>query len=161
MFYSLFRFFWPHVMKNVSVNFVSSYFCKMNDYSRGLFRKLNLMRLNTSGCNLQQDVKAAVRLFKLHLTVSNLLVLGLYCPAKAAWLVTYNWPWGEPLCKFVHFCWLFAFCLSSNIVASISADRMLSVWRLCRLKDVSHFTCFLQMQTQLSLPIVTFERART
>ncbi len=67
---------------------------------------------------------------KLHLNISNLLVLFVYCPTLIGWLITYSWTAGNWLCKAMRFLWMFAFHLNSNIVASIAVDRFLNVQRM-------------------------------
>uniref|UniRef100_A0A914W1R6 G-protein coupled receptors family 1 profile domain-containing protein n=1 Tax=Plectus sambesii TaxID=2011161 RepID=A0A914W1R6_9BILA len=89
-----------------------------------------------------RELKMVMVTLKLHLTLANLLVLLLYCPWKVVWLITYQWKIGGDLgCRLLQFCWLFAFCISSNIVVCIAVDRARIVWKLCNIaKDAKALT---------------------
>ncbi len=63
--------------------------------------------------------------FRLHLTISNLLVLWIYCPAKSVWLLMHVWHGGSLLCKLYSYVSMFSFQLWSNLVVAISLDTLL------------------------------------
>uniref|UniRef100_A0A914W2B1 G-protein coupled receptors family 1 profile domain-containing protein n=1 Tax=Plectus sambesii TaxID=2011161 RepID=A0A914W2B1_9BILA len=83
----------------------------------------------------QKNVKTGHLLFKIHLIVTNLVVLVLYCPLKIAWLVTYEWRFGDIGCRLINFAWMGAFCLVSNMVTSIAIDRAIIFRRLMKAKE--------------------------
>uniref|UniRef100_A0A914RP09 G-protein coupled receptors family 1 profile domain-containing protein n=1 Tax=Parascaris equorum TaxID=6256 RepID=A0A914RP09_PAREQ len=56
-------------------------------------------------------------ILKRHLNYSDLLVLFVYVPSRACWLLTYDWRGGNFLCKLI----------SSNVIVCIALDRLLSV----------------------------------
>uniref|UniRef100_A0A915AUN6 G-protein coupled receptors family 1 profile domain-containing protein n=1 Tax=Parascaris univalens TaxID=6257 RepID=A0A915AUN6_PARUN len=66
-------------------------------------------------------------ILKRHLNYSDLLVLFVYVPSRACWLLTYDWRGGNFLCKLVKFLHTFAFQISSNVIVCIALDRLLSV----------------------------------
>ncbi|CAK5084999.1 unnamed protein product [Meloidogyne enterolobii] len=48
-------------------------------------------------------------MLKKHLNYSDLLVLFIYVPSRACWLVTYDWRGGDLLCRLIKFAHTFAF----------------------------------------------------
>ncbi len=83
-------------------------------------------------------LKYAFMMLKLHLNISNLLTLLVYCPTAAGWLISYRWMAGDLMCRLVQFLWLFSFHLNSNIVASIAIDRLRNVLRMLLLNQNSN-----------------------
>ncbi|KAF8372156.1 hypothetical protein PRIPAC_78585 [Pristionchus pacificus] len=71
--------------------------------------------------------KATFLLLKLHLTVSDLMLLFFYAAPQLAWNITYEWIAGDFLCKFYNYISLASFYLSSNITACIAVDRLRTV----------------------------------
>uniref|UniRef100_A0A7E4V4L3 G_PROTEIN_RECEP_F1_2 domain-containing protein n=1 Tax=Panagrellus redivivus TaxID=6233 RepID=A0A7E4V4L3_PANRE len=66
-------------------------------------------------------------ILKRHLNYSDLLVLFIYVPSRACWLLTYDWRGGDLLCRLVKCLHTFAFQISSNVIVCIALDRLLSV----------------------------------
>ncbi|VDK46359.1 unnamed protein product [Anisakis simplex] len=66
-------------------------------------------------------------ILKRHLNYSDLLVLFVYVPSRACWLLTYDWRGGDFLCKLIKFLHTFSFQISSNVIVCIALDRLLSV----------------------------------
>ncbi|TMS38207.1 hypothetical protein L596_004980 [Steinernema carpocapsae] len=66
-------------------------------------------------------------ILKRHLNYSDLLVLFIYVPSRACWLLTYDWRGGDFLCKVIKFLHTFTFQISSNVIVCIALDRLFSV----------------------------------
>ena len=79
--------------------------------------------------------RQASLLFRLHLTICNVLMLVTYCPPLISWMINFEWHAGELACKVVHFVWSLEFCLISNTVASIAFDRAVCVAYLTSLSN--------------------------
>ncbi|KAI3414188.1 hypothetical protein GPALN_011645 [Globodera pallida] len=75
----------------------------------------------------ERPVSSRLDILKKHLNYSDLLVLFVYVPSRACWLVTYDWRGGDFLCRFIKFMHTFAFQISSNVIVCIALDRLLSV----------------------------------
>lgn len=71
---------------------------------------------------------ARMHLLKLHLNISDLMILFVYTASQICWLITYEWRGGEFLCKFVKFSHTLSFGISSNVVVCIAFDRLASVF---------------------------------
>uniref|UniRef100_A0A914UZ11 G-protein coupled receptors family 1 profile domain-containing protein n=1 Tax=Plectus sambesii TaxID=2011161 RepID=A0A914UZ11_9BILA len=99
-----------------------------------LFRTIKDYVHNTTSLH-QKNVKTGHLLFKIHLMVTNLLVLLSYCPLKIVWLVTYEWHFEDFGCRFINFAWMAAFCLASNMVTSIAIDRAIIFRRLINAQE--------------------------
>uniref|UniRef100_A0A1I7YVA7 G_PROTEIN_RECEP_F1_2 domain-containing protein n=1 Tax=Steinernema glaseri TaxID=37863 RepID=A0A1I7YVA7_9BILA len=67
-------------------------------------------------------------ILKRHLNYSDLLVLFIYVPSRACWLLTYDWRGGDFLCKVIKFLHTFTFQISSNVIVCIALDRLFSVF---------------------------------
>ncbi|KAL3081839.1 hypothetical protein niasHS_012781 [Heterodera schachtii] len=75
----------------------------------------------------EKPISSRLDILKKHLNYSDLLVLFVYVPSRACWLVTYDWRGGDFLCRFIKFMHTFAFQISSNVIVCIALDRLLSV----------------------------------
>uniref|UniRef100_A0A914N304 G-protein coupled receptors family 1 profile domain-containing protein n=2 Tax=Meloidogyne TaxID=189290 RepID=A0A914N304_MELIC len=75
----------------------------------------------------EKPVSSRLDMLKKHLNYSDLLVLFIYVPSRACWLVTYDWRGGDLLCRLIKFAHTFAFQISSNVIVCIALDRLLSV----------------------------------
>ncbi|CAD5218993.1 unnamed protein product [Bursaphelenchus okinawaensis] len=75
----------------------------------------------------ERPVCTRLDILKRHLNYSDLLVLFIYVPSRACWLLTYDWRGGDFLCKLVKFLHTFAFQISSNVIVVIAIDRLLTV----------------------------------
>ncbi|WKY03655.1 hypothetical protein Q1695_004981 [Nippostrongylus brasiliensis] len=71
-------------------------------------------------------------LLKRHLNYSDLLVIFVYVPSRACWLLTYDWRGGDLLCRVVKMMHTVAFQSSSNVIVCIALDRLLSVFSATR-----------------------------
>ncbi|KIH64865.1 hypothetical protein ANCDUO_04819 [Ancylostoma duodenale] len=86
-----------------------------------------LLRLIHELKRTQKDsVKAGFLLLKIHLNVSDILML---CMAlgKLIWLATYHWPGGDLACRLYQCLSMGALYVSSNIVVCIAVDRLRNV----------------------------------
>ncbi|CAJ0931285.1 unnamed protein product, partial [Mesorhabditis belari] len=75
----------------------------------------------------ERPIHTRLDILKRHLNYSDLLVIFVYVPSRACWLLTYDWRGGDLLCKVVKFMHTFAFQSSSNVIVCIAVDRLLSV----------------------------------
>uniref|UniRef100_A0A914CUE8 G-protein coupled receptors family 1 profile domain-containing protein n=2 Tax=Acrobeloides nanus TaxID=290746 RepID=A0A914CUE8_9BILA len=75
----------------------------------------------------ERPISTRLDILKRHLNYSDLLVLFIYVPSRACWLLSYDWRGGDFLCKVVKFLHTFAFQISSNVIVCIALDRLLSV----------------------------------
>uniref|UniRef100_A0A8R1E154 G_PROTEIN_RECEP_F1_2 domain-containing protein n=1 Tax=Caenorhabditis japonica TaxID=281687 RepID=A0A8R1E154_CAEJA len=75
----------------------------------------------------ERPTSTRLDLLKRSLNYSDLLVLFIYVPSRACWLLTYDWRGGDSLCKIVKMLHTFAFQSSSNVIVCIAVDRLLSV----------------------------------
>uniref|UniRef100_A0A914WLE7 G-protein coupled receptors family 1 profile domain-containing protein n=1 Tax=Plectus sambesii TaxID=2011161 RepID=A0A914WLE7_9BILA len=75
----------------------------------------------------EKPTSTRLDLLKRHLNYSDLLVLFVYAPSRACWLLTYDWRGGDLLCKIVKFLHTVSFQVSSNVIVCIALDRLLSV----------------------------------
>uniref|UniRef100_A0A914NKA2 G-protein coupled receptors family 1 profile domain-containing protein n=1 Tax=Meloidogyne incognita TaxID=6306 RepID=A0A914NKA2_MELIC len=57
----------------------------------------------------EKPVSSRLDMLKKHLNYSDLLVLFIYVPSRACWLVTYDWRGGDLLCRLIKFAHTFAF----------------------------------------------------
>lgn len=71
-----------------------------------------------------------MRLMKIHLALTDLMILCFFALSKLIWWSTYEWLAGDFVCKLVHFCSSFAFCSCSNLIASVAIVRWLVVRRI-------------------------------
>lgn len=71
-------------------------------------------------------------ILKRHLNYTDLLVMFIYCPSRALWLITYDWRGGNALCKMVAFLHGLTFQISANVIVCIALDRLLAVLKLSR-----------------------------
>uniref|UniRef100_A0A1I7WML1 G_PROTEIN_RECEP_F1_2 domain-containing protein n=1 Tax=Heterorhabditis bacteriophora TaxID=37862 RepID=A0A1I7WML1_HETBA len=76
----------------------------------------------------ERPLSSRLDLLKRHLNYADLLVLFVYVPSRACWLLTYDWRGGDLLCKIVKMMHTFAFQSSSNIIVCIGLDRLFSVF---------------------------------
>lgn len=81
-------------------------------------------RQNGTGRGSRPSRVSRLTLFKLHLTVANLLVLATYAASQISWIITYEWLGGDGLCRIIKFFHTFCFYATSNIVAAIAVDRL-------------------------------------
>lgn len=72
-------------------------------------------------------------LLKLNLNVSDILILLIHASGKLSWLITYEWRFGECLCRLFNLSSMFTLYLSSNIVICIALDRLFTVIRARRM----------------------------
>ncbi|CAI5447842.1 unnamed protein product [Caenorhabditis angaria] len=75
----------------------------------------------------ERPTSTRLDLLKRSLNYSDLLILFIFVPSRACWLLTYDWRGGDSLCKFVKMMHTFAFQSSSNVIVCIAVDRLLSV----------------------------------
>ncbi len=75
----------------------------------------------------KNGLKAAYILMKININLSDLVLLLGYCLGKLLWMATYSWEGGDALCKIYEFVVMFGLYLSSNMVISISIDRLKNV----------------------------------
>lgn len=68
-----------------------------------------------------------LNLLKLHLNVTDLMVLFIYVTAQVCWQITYEWRGGDFLCKVVKFLGSTSFQASSNLIVSVAMDRLFTV----------------------------------
>uniref|UniRef100_A0A914GTI1 G-protein coupled receptors family 1 profile domain-containing protein n=1 Tax=Globodera rostochiensis TaxID=31243 RepID=A0A914GTI1_GLORO len=66
-------------------------------------------------------------LLKLNLNVSDILILLIHASGKLGWLITYEWRFGDFLCRLFNLLSMFTLYLSSNIVICIALDRLFTV----------------------------------
>ncbi|CAB3405940.1 unnamed protein product [Caenorhabditis bovis] len=75
----------------------------------------------------ERPISTRLDLLKRSLNYSDLLILFIYVPSRACWLLTYDWRGGDLLCKIVKMMHNLAFQSSSNVIVCIAVDRFLSV----------------------------------
>ncbi|GMR44585.1 hypothetical protein PMAYCL1PPCAC_14780, partial [Pristionchus mayeri] len=66
-------------------------------------------------------------LLKLHLAVSDVMILLLKALPDMLWILTYEWKGTDAMCKTFKFLSIASFYLSSNIVVCIAIDRLRNV----------------------------------
>ncbi|CAB3397760.1 unnamed protein product [Caenorhabditis bovis] len=71
-----------------------------------------------------RHAKSFLLLLHINLNVSDILVLGLYVPGLAGWLITWEWKGGNVMCKFMRFVDAFVLAISSNIMVCIALYRL-------------------------------------
>ncbi|KAI6190727.1 Gonadotropin-releasing hormone receptor [Aphelenchoides bicaudatus] len=77
-----------------------------------LIRLMNSLNKGKGSVKIKQEAtRTAFIWMKIHLTIVDLIVILLYCPAHAGWLFTYTWLGGEFLCAAIQFAWDFSFHL--------------------------------------------------
>lgn len=75
----------------------------------------------------ERPISSRLDILKKHLNYTDLLVIFIYVPSRACWLITYDWRGGDLLCRLTKFMHTFAFQISSNVIVCIALDRLLSV----------------------------------
>uniref|UniRef100_A0A1I7YQ31 G_PROTEIN_RECEP_F1_2 domain-containing protein n=1 Tax=Steinernema glaseri TaxID=37863 RepID=A0A1I7YQ31_9BILA len=83
-------------------------------------------------------VKGCFILLKIHLNISDILILLTQALGKFTWIATYQWIFGDILCRFFNFSNMFSLYLSSNIVICIAFDRLRNVIFANRLRRGKH-----------------------
>lgn len=69
----------------------------------------------------------AMEVLKIHLSVTDLMILFFFTLSKLIWWSTYQWMGGEMLCKLIQFMSAFAFYSCSNLIALIGLIRLMAV----------------------------------
>ena len=90
-----------------------------------LFRTVRLLRSRHR--HLVNTTNRRTIYLKLNLTVSNLIILCIYCTSKTSWELTYFWYGGELTCQLFKFFGSFAYHSWSNIVVVIALDMWFCV----------------------------------
>ncbi|EPB75799.1 7 transmembrane receptor [Ancylostoma ceylanicum] len=80
----------------------------------------------------ERQVTSRLDLLKRHLNYADLLVIFVYVPSRACWLLTYDWRGGDLLCRVVKMMHTVAFQSSSNVIVCIALDRLFSVFSATR-----------------------------
>lgn len=80
--------------------------------------------------------RTGLHLLKIHLNLSDLMIIFIYTTTKICWLITYQWRGGDFLCKLIQFLNSTSFQISSNIIVCIALDRLLVVLYKRRTVDV-------------------------
>ncbi|CAJ0604120.1 unnamed protein product [Cylicocyclus nassatus] len=80
----------------------------------------------------ERQVTSRLDLLKRHLNYTDLLVIFIYVPSRACWLLTYDWRGGDLLCRLVKMMHTVAFQSSSNVIVCIALDRLFSVFSATR-----------------------------
>ncbi|VDM55970.1 unnamed protein product [Angiostrongylus costaricensis] len=80
----------------------------------------------------ERPTTSRLDLLKRHLNYSDLLVIFVYVPSRACWLLTYDWRGGDVLCRVVKMMHTVAFQSSSNVIVCIALDRLFSVFSVTR-----------------------------
>ncbi|KAK5967350.1 7 transmembrane receptor [Trichostrongylus colubriformis] len=80
----------------------------------------------------ERPMTSRLDLLKRHLNYTDLLVIFIYVPSRACWLLTYDWRGGDLLCRVVKMMHTVAFQSSSNVIVCIALDRLLSVFSATR-----------------------------
>ncbi|KHJ97236.1 hypothetical protein OESDEN_02793 [Oesophagostomum dentatum] len=80
----------------------------------------------------ERQVTSRLDLLKRHLNYTDLLVIFVYVPSRACWLLTYDWRGGDFLCRLVKMMHTVAFQSSSNVIVCIALDRLFSVFSATR-----------------------------
>ncbi|KAK0405425.1 hypothetical protein QR680_017985 [Steinernema hermaphroditum] len=83
-------------------------------------------------------VKGCFILLKIHLNISDILILLTQALGKFTWIATYQWIFGDLLCRFFNFSNMFSLYLSSNIVICIAFDRLRNVIFANKLRRGKH-----------------------
>ena len=73
------------------------------------------------------SVKRGFLILKIHLNISDSLILFINAGGKFGWLLTYEWRAGDGMCRLFKFSSVATLCLSSNIVVCIALDRLRNV----------------------------------
>uniref|UniRef100_A0A914YWN8 G-protein coupled receptors family 1 profile domain-containing protein n=1 Tax=Panagrolaimus superbus TaxID=310955 RepID=A0A914YWN8_9BILA len=73
------------------------------------------------------SVKRGFLILKIHLNISDTLILFINAGGKLGWLITYEWKAGEEMCRIFKFVSIGTLYLSSNIVVCIALDRLRTV----------------------------------
>ncbi|KAK6747778.1 hypothetical protein RB195_000771 [Necator americanus] len=80
----------------------------------------------------ERQVTSRLDLLKRNLNYADLLVIFVYVPSRACWLLTYDWRGGDLLCRVVKMMHTVAFQSSSNVIVCIALDRLFSVFSATR-----------------------------
>ncbi|XGW27870.1 hypothetical protein V3C99_008011 [Haemonchus contortus] len=80
----------------------------------------------------ERPMASRLDLLKRHLNYTDLLVIFIYVPSRACWLLTYDWRGGDLLCRVVKMMHTVAFQSSSNVIVCIALDRLFSVFSATR-----------------------------
>ncbi|GMS93746.1 hypothetical protein PENTCL1PPCAC_15921, partial [Pristionchus entomophagus] len=78
--------------------------------------------------------KAAFVVLKIHLTLTDLMLLLFYAAPQLLWNITYEWMLGDFLCKAYNYVSMASFYLSSNITVCIALDRFRTVFAALRIR---------------------------
>ncbi|KAF7637287.1 G_PROTEIN_RECEP_F1_2 domain-containing protein [Meloidogyne graminicola] len=78
----------------------------------------------------QQQFGAQLNLLKLHLNIADLITMFVYTLSQIIWMITYQWHFGDFLCRIIKFFHTFSFYLNSFIVACFAIDRFLGTRNL-------------------------------
>ncbi|CAP32453.2 Protein CBR-GNRR-8 [Caenorhabditis briggsae] len=97
----------------------------------------------------ERPTSTRLDLLKRSLNYSDLLVLFIYVPSRACWLLTYDWRGGDALCKIVKMFHTFAFQLfvwkAYLALPEYNWSQCLQIWEIARMENfgkpqvVSHF----------------------
>jgi len=97
-----------------------------------------LIQAWNDGTNLnrqkQEGARSTFLWLKIQLTLVDLILILCYCPSKLIWLISYQWYYGEILCKVVQYSWLFSSHLMSFAIVCIALDRVRTVYRLMHIE---------------------------
>uniref|UniRef100_A0A914PF97 G-protein coupled receptors family 1 profile domain-containing protein n=1 Tax=Panagrolaimus davidi TaxID=227884 RepID=A0A914PF97_9BILA len=73
------------------------------------------------------SVKRGFLILKIHLNISDTLILFVNAGGKLGWLITYEWKGGEEMCRIFKYASIGTLYLSSNIVVCIALDQLRTV----------------------------------
>ncbi|KRY74039.1 Gonadotropin-releasing hormone receptor [Trichinella pseudospiralis] len=75
-----------------------------------------------------QCVKTQLKLLKLHLNISDLMVMLIYTGSQIVWLITVEWRSSNAFCKTLKFLHALCFSISSNVIVCIALHRFTSIF---------------------------------
>nr|CAD2180143.1 unnamed protein product [Meloidogyne enterolobii] len=71
----------------------------------------------------QQQFGSQLLLLKLNLNIADLITMFVYTLSQIIWMITFQWHFGDFLCRIIKFFHTFSFYLNSFIVACFAIDR--------------------------------------
>uniref|UniRef100_A0A914XUT9 G-protein coupled receptors family 1 profile domain-containing protein n=1 Tax=Panagrolaimus superbus TaxID=310955 RepID=A0A914XUT9_9BILA len=70
-----------------------------------LKRLLNAWNDGKGSARTKQEGRSTFLWLKIQLTLVDLILILCYCPSKLIWLISYQWYYGDLLCKLVQYSW--------------------------------------------------------
>ncbi|GMR46162.1 hypothetical protein PMAYCL1PPCAC_16357, partial [Pristionchus mayeri] len=97
---------------------------------------IRLLRLQKT--TRKNSSRASFVRLKVQLTLSDLMLLFFFVAPRIVWIATYQWIFGDLLCKFYNYISMASFYLSSNIIVCIAIDRLRTVLNALQIGKGTH-----------------------